>query len=646
MYSVLIQNQKTMESFRHFYPLFLDAVNYGRVGVCQWMEAGDTVETAVPELYQLVDDKEEWRAIIVRIDDETDEDHLTVQGNPYDFLENTDADTSIKESSIPLVRLTRLLGGIPSPPIRFEPEMIQEPNKAPRVIYKPSVDEKEQMEYRRLSEKYHFRGAPPTEIILVSLTNKREAQAEDIKKAWRNDKETTSSEFWRRNGYPSACRFTVYEMEQKGDRQREADLFKVWASVLLLATNEVDSSTLQAYRLHRLDVVFEKKVMSEVMQRTLNRAKNAKQYIKKSIQKEMTDRLTKVAPLPDYELEAPVVLNLPRQNDLTADEHSFGLTSKTESSDLAKWSEMKSSAEKSLETAVLEAERALDHTADKVRMYCNYLPDEVHQLDLYQHEDLERELVNRHETILNLRSELPDSNAANKKTIAELDRSIKEKLLKRVTKSQAVLCCALVSAITIASFISAVVYHLKYQWGSWSAMLCLLLVCVAALFLVEAGALWLFRNDLRRSIRQFNKFTNSVVARIAENGARYSRYMGNIASHIHGSSYLLVLQRKTFMRDESEYYKRNHLAALDAFALSLEDWCTAFHLPVDFGMEEMNEGLTVNTEVAPYMNPIYTFDDAGSHSVEVNRSGDFMDSPFSFIKKITIVREELYDGDE
>lgn len=646
MYSVLIQNQKTMESFRHFYPLFLEAVNDERISVCQWMEAGETIETTVPELYQLVDGKEEWRAIVVRINDEIDEDHLTVQGNPYDFLENADMGTFITESSIPLVRLARLLGGVPSPPIRFEPERIQEPNKAPRVIYKPFVDEKEQIEYKRLSEIYHFRGVPPNEIILVSLTSKRETQAEDIQKAWRNDREITSSEFWKRNGYPSACRFTVYEMEQKGDRQREADLFKVWSSVLLLATNEVDSSTLQAYRLHRLDVVFDKKVMCEVMQRTLKRAKNAKQYIKKSIQKEMTDRLTKVAPLPDYELEAPVVLNLPRQNDLIVDVNCFGLTSKTEGSDLAKWSAIKSSAEKSLETAVIEAERALDHTADKVRMYCNYLPDEVHRLDHYQYEDLKREIVDRHEMILNLRSELPDSNAANKKTITKLDRNVKEKLLKRVTKSQAVLCCVLVSVITIASFVSAMAYLIRYRWGSWNTMACLLLICVVSLFLVEVGALWLFRNDIRKSVKQFNKFTSNVVTRIAENGARYSRYMSSIASHIHGSSYLLALQRKTFMRDESEYYKRNHLAALDAFALSLEDWCTAFHLSVDFDIEEMNEGLTVNTDVAPYMNPIYTFDDTGSYSVEVNRSGDFIDSPFSFIKKITIVREELYDGDE
>ena len=105
------------------------------------------------------------------------------------------------------------------------------------------------------------------------------------------------------------------------------------------------------------------------------------------------------------------------------------------------------------------------------------------------------------------------------------------------------------------------------------------------------------------------------------------------------------LAKKVFQRDASEYYKRTHLAALDAFVLALEDWCKSFHLAVDFKAEEMNEALIVDTETSPYVNPVYTFEDVGSYSAEVNSSGDYIDSPFSFVRNITIVREELYDGE-
>ena len=56
MYSVLIQNKKTMESFGQFHPLFSETLAKGEVGFCQWIEAGATIEEALPELLELVQD--------------------------------------------------------------------------------------------------------------------------------------------------------------------------------------------------------------------------------------------------------------------------------------------------------------------------------------------------------------------------------------------------------------------------------------------------------------------------------------------------------------------------------------------------------------------------------------------------------------
>ena len=57
IYSVLIQNKKTMDQFHQFYPLFMEAINEERIGLCRWTEAGTTVDTALPELCDLIDGK-------------------------------------------------------------------------------------------------------------------------------------------------------------------------------------------------------------------------------------------------------------------------------------------------------------------------------------------------------------------------------------------------------------------------------------------------------------------------------------------------------------------------------------------------------------------------------------------------------------
>ena len=55
-----------MEAFSQYQPLFAEAINGGRIGVCKWIEAGTTIDTALPEIGNLTDDKKEWRAVIVR----------------------------------------------------------------------------------------------------------------------------------------------------------------------------------------------------------------------------------------------------------------------------------------------------------------------------------------------------------------------------------------------------------------------------------------------------------------------------------------------------------------------------------------------------------------------------------------------------
>lgn len=70
MYSVLFLTQKMMEAFEAYRPIFLPLLKRGSMGICQWMEAGTTVDTAIPGIYELIGDKEEWRAVILGTDDE------------------------------------------------------------------------------------------------------------------------------------------------------------------------------------------------------------------------------------------------------------------------------------------------------------------------------------------------------------------------------------------------------------------------------------------------------------------------------------------------------------------------------------------------------------------------------------------------
>lgn len=644
MYSILIQNQKTMESFQHFHPLFLDALNKGEIGICQWFEAGTTVETAVPELYELIEDKQEWRALIVRFEDDAPMAAFeTVPDNPYDFVENLPDDPTMRESDIPLIRLTHMLGGMPSPNVIFVSDVVTEHGKAPRMVYIPKVLEEDQREYRRLSEKYHLHAAPPSEIILISLRFRRDQRLENVERAWTQNNEINSSEFWKRNGYPSICRFTFFEAQRQGPTQRIADLFSAWMAVLLLARNDIDPSSLQAYKLLRLDVEYDRKQMAETIQNTAGRILSAREFIQKSIQAELRQKLNEEAPPPDYRLKAPVVLSLPNSKSFPPKASRFRLTSRTAFSDSNEWTDMERATEETLSKADVLTARAVDRTCEQMRRYTRYQPEEIFRLDEYQREDLRGQLDALSRSIEIQRAGLPTGSQAGRGRMKELSEAIRGKLRRRVTSSQV----CVISSVTLAMFTLTMVpgFFDVSARGILSLDAALIALAGGATLLLAgiAQRLLLLRNRLRRDVSAYSGTANAEMLRYSLNADQYSEYLGNIASLMHGRSFLYGLQRKVFLQDEAMFYKRNHISALNAFLATLKTWSDAFHLAVSFDSADMDEYLSVDTDVLPYTNPLYTFHAIGSYSVGVNSSGDTIESPFNFVEKLIIEREELYD---
>lgn len=644
VFSVLIQNEKTIESFNRYYPLFLNAINEGKLGVCRWLEAGTVIDAAVPELYDMVRDREEWRAVIVRVEDESPMAACQAQpDNPYDFLENAAGEPRIRESPVPLIRLTQMLGGVPAPAVSFVCEQIREEGKAPRVIYRPQVNEEDERAYQELSARYHFDAKPPSEIILVSLRSKQDARGEFVRRVWNQRRELESSEFWRRNGYPSSCRFTFFELEREGPLKEIADLFRVWTGVLLLATNQIDPSTLQAYKLHRLSVDLDRQVLADTLQESAGRALNARRFIQKSIQRELEQKISGDVVLPDYKLEAPVVLKLPAHKDIFLNGGQFGLTSKTAFSDMQAWNEMKERTEAALDGLAACADRALDQTAERMRRYCEYDPEQVSRLDHYQREDFDAELDRLSHKIFALREELPVGNTADRTEFSKLAKTMKDKLARRVTTRHALWSLALAAAVFLLSFIPAVVFCVKFGLGSGRAIALSAVAGAVAFAITEAVSLLFQRAGLVAHVALFNHAVGSAVTRISEDSSLFSKYMSSIASYAHGNSYLTIMRRKRFLKDEAQFYKQNHLTALSAFLEELETWGTAFHSPIDPAAVDVNDELTVDTEISPWRNTMYTFETNTSYHVPVNHTGDMVEAPFGFVKRLEIIREELYD---
>lgn len=631
-----------MEVFSRYRPLFQRALQEDRLGVCRWMESGTSIETAVPELYEMTRPHKEWRAVILRVEDEQPmAAHPAREENPYDFLENAGG-CPRGENPVPLVRLTQMLGGVPAPSIGFEPVTLREKGKQPRVIYRPAVCPEEEQAYRELCEKYHFAGTMPCEIVLVALRTVHSVRGGELPASPEPGPRRSGSEFWKRNGYPSLCRFTVFEMEDRGPLQREADLFSLWTSVLLLSTNEIDASTLQAYALHRLGVELDRTAMTDIFQKAVSRAVTARGSLQRSIRRDLARSLETEAPLPEFRLEAPVELQLPARRSSGAQVSEFGLVADTPAADLTLWNGLQAAAVADLAAATRSADRALDRTAEHVRQYCRYEEGEAEPLTEYQQEDMDDALRRSYEEILNLRAGLPGSDPVEKSRLEALADAVRDRLICRITRRQAAVCYAAAAALGLAGLIPAAVLCA----GGEGEVYGILLGAVLAVVLPGAavlGLLFVARAELKSVLQAFNSFVNGFVTRVAENTAAFSDYMTEIASHIRGSSYLTMAARQEKRQDETLIRKKNHLAALARYLQTLQGWCRAFYLPVNADCADPEDDTVVRTDVPPSRNALYTLDGETRRLVPVNGGVDKVECSLDFVRCLQIIREELYD---
>lgn len=660
MYSVLIGNQKTLDSFEQHSALFMDVLNRHDLDICRWNENGDTVKTAVPELYSLIADKQEWRAIIVCAEDGgLMEGFPASEENPYDFLEPYGVPSekegspltgpSLSESRIPLIRLTQMLGGVPVPKTEFNPKTIEERGKAVRVVYEPEQEETaepKRLAYEKLVNKYKLHAKAPEEILLFTYRRKEPNRRENIARAWTDPKEQESSEFWARNGYPSICRFLFLDSNDLGQAEQVRESFSLWVSVMIAATNDIDASTLQAYRLMRVEPEYDPEKFSDAVQSSLNRLLGVRNFIEKQKEKRRAARYEESMEAPHYELsDIPVEIPVSARNLRSDGKKKFSLVSESRLKDKEQWDTICIQAQKDFRTIEKSAARSLDLAADLMRSDCRYRERDVMPLTDYQSEVMKDQLKGQYMAFFHKRSLLPLMDDINYKEMRELENQISRKISKRITKKESWILFGISFGLLALFTLPALVMMKMALWGSLRAFIAMLLLEAAVTGTTELVVLLMQNAELKALLQQYSVILTQIKTKIQENASLYSEYITNIGSYMHGSTYLTWLHRRKARQIDYTNIYEDHLHAISSTIQSFSVWERAFGLDVSMNIPLLPEVTTADLTVPPSRNTLYVIGSGSGREYEVplNRSGDTVRVPFDFISCFRIVREELYN---
>lgn len=651
MYSVLIQNQKTIESFNEYRPLFMDALNSGEIGYCRWFESGKTIDTAVPGLKDLTEGKKEWRAIIVRVFDESSmREYKTDPENPYDFMyyikrEKEETLEEYREDTpVPLVRLTHVLGGVPAPELEFTKEMVSEEGKAPVMVFKPKHNPEKERLYRELVEQYKFDGVAPSEIILISL---QASPVEDVRKEarayWNSKQEIKSSEFWKRNKYPGGCRFVRYEYKQEGAVRKTADLFKFWNCVLMFATNTVDPSSLQGYRLYKTSVDIDKEALLYTLQEKADKLQGSRLYVDNEIKRELEKRMNKKSDAPVYRKEIDVPMEFPEHKDVTVSTAEFGLCPRTNLIEIRDWNHLKDRADTELTGIYKKADRALGESAERMRRESETDDLNILPVDKYTMQDVDEELDRLFDDILERQNALSASRSRNRQKTEEAAGKVKDKMATRVDKERALSIAVLLLMIAIVGCVPALVFAYKFSMGRFYYAFVFLGMIFLLLVITELIVLLLQRDSLVKKIDEFNDNMEGEVLTLTEDIGLFSKFVSDMVTYARGCGFKKVLRRRSVTVDDEYDKLKKHMKAINFFSDKVKKWGESFYLSINFD-KEVREDYSLDVDIPPSENALYTFDSKRDFDIPMNESGLEVVSPFEFISKLRIEREELFDN--
>lgn len=636
-----------MESFHEFHPLFMEEILNNRIGVCRWIESGNTVETALPELCDMTSDKEYWRAIIVRVTDEKEMQEAKADlNNPYDFDAYKSLPVVLEESSVPLIRLTHILGGVPSPAVEFkEMEKVQE-DRVTQVVYKPVKNEANERAHVALEKKYKFNGKRPTEIVLVTFHKKKYRQeSSKIEFVWTNYLELDSSEFWKRNNYPSACRFLKYDYEEMGPMQRHADLFNFWMSVMLLAGNDINPSSLQGYRLYNIRTDFDKKKMARSFQEEVDTLVGTKNYISMEIRRNREERasIDETAVMDFTHVEGlEINVDVSRNTILEVSEKEFNLCGKTTGEDGNKWEGMRGVVESNLDELHKRADRELEKGTDQMRLRQHMEDEDVKPINHFQEEDIRNELDGLFVQILNGQSELSGLTKHNRTGMGEKAGTVRKTIVSRITGSMALKIAGVILLLLVVCCIPSVFLQQTKLGPTLLPSFLVIAGVILCYILIELGVLKFQHSVFRKKINDYNEEVEKIQEDLENCTKNLTNFVRDVVSYSRGYDYLNILEHKHFSTGYVYEALQRHIKATNLLLDKLRRWSKAFYIDTNFH-PETQDNFRIDIDLAPQNNYLYTFENGKEYVVPLNETGEEIISPFEFVRKFNIDREELFD---
>ncbi len=674
--------------YRKFFAPFISGED---IKFCEWNKAGDTIETIIPEIYDRIGGRRNWRAYIL-FDDEVSRN----RENPFDLVEARgfgDNDENIEEenyriiyerykanlkkketakmaeydeaSSLPLVKLCTFLCPLPLDSVQDESDVLDDfdinmisPSELLSEIterrrlddiksYKTTAGYKKDLRERLVGNE-KFKAVLPQDVYCISIRtilDERKSVSEKLSLAWNQSTDVRYSDFCDRNMYFDRMRFFTYDILPKDHVNYKFNYMEFIYTLLVFAKNPVPSDSIAPGRLYVIESSCSEdrlkrtvELYDQKLENTIVRIERTQAEIEKDIPGPMSD--TEAETL--FHTNKVITVNLPQDFDMEgyyADKRVFGLSTDCPSNEHQMWQRMYKKSNSVMKRLLKQPLRSLEKSTEELRRNNKEESAKVLGLNHFQIDDIREYAENEEKHLVSIETRdfyNTDEYLNNAQTSSE---DVKSVIDTRMTKKTTVILGLVCLFVFFIGFIPVLFFNKNVI--SVPLPLVITMTALGLLFLTVFIFLFVLRKKLRDKVDNYNSLMKDVKHDVDDSMNRFSDVLSSVC-HIMRANYVLEATRKKdnvfkqrirVLRGHIEDIRDNQIELRELFGEYING-----HPGSDGGVFYQ-----YNFERSKKYEYPVPFDENGDTTIPYIEEGVRVAVPFDFINSIELRMEDLYE---
>ncbi len=696
LFTVLIAEKEHIDAIQQENKLFFEPfLNSKDLAFCYWNPKGQTLHEAVPGLLDAVGRKKEWRAVIIN--------NCTIEAsktqNPFDVVDSTklmeltmpnrqveegvdltawldswedyykkltqEKEVVYKDAlDRPLQKLSTWLCFKPEDYIHndvqekldvhdWAMEQLGRDDLKPSVKlellereqYKRELRMKEQLRRTFLDEDY-LNIAYPKEVHCISPRS-AENNYFNPDMYWSVHQDSEYSCFADRNMYFDRMRFMVFDMLSQSHRDFRTDYIRFLATILIFISNPIPGSAMQARRLYQLDAETDDSPLCTLvtsydkkLATTFEVIENEMEKIKGEIPADLTDKAAEA--LFCTSKDVPVLLDESCDMEKVIAEKDYGLFYDSPDNEHHKWNTDYNVSQKALAYIAKQRARAVKKSVGQMQSSCEITDVNISRLTPLQIEDIKEYTNSAEDTMIaSIPPDLTDISAYTQRLEKESEE-VKKVINRRMTKKTVGILSAICIGLYIICFLPFLFANNNTPQTTATAI-GITGVAIIALAIILFVSLFFLRSSILNAVRNYNNVAREVLGDIHSALEQFSKYLSASYNVRRGHAVQNYAQKNLDEYTKSLRVRRKHQEDIrKKRALLLEGYGDYFG-DRSFCDETMSRPYDYDFDVAKEYSYPAPFLAGDERQIEFISNGNFVTVPSSYITKITVRMEGIYE---